>query len=129
TNAMGQAGGRRDIGPLPAWAVLRLLTGDPRMIQVDNTVGVLAGSWPVHYRDETTGRPVSLERYPDLSTHPNLSNWSENPLSAIHCGGDCSGKLKPDAAHQPSMDFVPYLLTGDYYYLEELQFWTAWNPL
>jgi hypothetical protein len=37
--------------------------------------------------------------------------------------------LVPDASHQPSLAYLPYLVTGDYYYLEELQFWAAWNPL
>ena len=32
-----------------------------------------------------------------------------------------------DTAHQPSFAFVPYLVTGDHYYLEELQFWTLFN--
>jgi hypothetical protein len=32
-----------------------------------------------------------------------------------------------DPAHQPNFAYVPYLVTGDYYYLEELQFWAMWN--
>ena len=35
----------------------------------------------------------------------------------------------PDDAHQPSLAFVPYLVTGDYYYLEELHFWANWNMI
>jgi hypothetical protein len=34
-----------------------------------------------------------------------------------------------DTAHQPSLAYLPYVVTGDYYYLEELQFWAAHNPL
>ncbi len=25
------------------------------------------------------------------------------------------------------MAYLPYLVTGDYFYLEELQFWASWN--
>jgi hypothetical protein len=128
-NPMHMTGGRNDIGPLPTWTVLRVLTGAPRIIQVDNAISALGGSWPVHYRDKNTGQPVSIEDYPNISTHPNLKHWSKNPLSSIHCSGKCSTKLKPNAAHEPSIGFVPYLLTGDHYYLEELEFWAAWNPL
>jgi hypothetical protein len=31
-----------------------------------------------------------------------------------------------DCAHQPSLAFIPYLLTGDHYYLEEMYFWANW---
>src|SRR5690606_24571816 len=32
-----------------------------------------------------------------------------------------------DIAHQPNLVYVPYLVTGDLYYLEELQFWAMYN--
>jgi len=32
----------------------------------------------------------------------------------------------PEVAHHPSLFYVPYLITGDHFYLEEQQFWTAW---
>jgi hypothetical protein len=34
-----------------------------------------------------------------------------------------------DNAHQPSIGFLSYLLTGDYYYMEEMQFWSSWDEL
>jgi hypothetical protein len=38
-------------------------------------------------------------------------------------------KHVPDDAHQPSIAYLPYLLTGDYFFLEELQFWAQWNMI
>lgn len=32
-----------------------------------------------------------------------------------------------DLPHQPGLAYVPYLITGDWYFLEELQFWAAYN--
>ena len=32
-------------------------------------------------------------------------------------------RLIPDNAHQPSLAYVPYLLTGDRYYADEMAFW------
>lgn len=35
----------------------------------------------------------------------------------------------PDVAHHPDQAFVPYLVSGDVYYLEELQMWAMWVAL
>lgn len=34
-----------------------------------------------------------------------------------------------DHAHQANPIFVPYILTGDFYWLEEMQFWASYNSL
>src|SRR5262249_51823973 len=34
-----------------------------------------------------------------------------------------TGPLQPDIAHQPSLAYVPYLVTGDRYYADEMAFW------
>ena len=128
SNPMSQSGGRPDIGPLPLWTALSLLTMDLRLIETSNGIGELAGSWPIHLRDDKTGLPVSLEDHPNLTTHFNLLDWKKNPLPVAEYG-EYPNNLRPDWTHQPSFAFVPFLLTGDYYYLEELQFWAAWNPL
>ena len=66
-----------------------------------------------------------------ISTHDNLAH--RGPLPIPRCdpapGRSCKTPYGDDTAHQPSLAYLPYLLTGDYYYLEELQFWAASNPL
>lgn len=128
-NPMNMTGGRPEIGPLPKWTVFRLLTMSPRMIKVDRGVSSLAGSWTMHLRDEKTGLPVTLADYPYLTTHPNLVDWDKNPLPDKTMYEGRPNDLIPDWNHEPSFAFVPYLLSGDYYFLEELMFWAAWNPL
>ena len=32
----------------------------------------------------------------------------------------------PQVAHHPSLFYVPYLLTGDLFYMEEVEFWAGW---
>ena len=32
-----------------------------------------------------------------------------------------------DRAHQPSLAYIPYLMTGDLYYLEEMHFWASYD--
>ena len=43
--------------------------------------------------------------------------------------GPGQSPLIPDNAHQPSLAYVPYLLTGDRYYAEEMAFWANYGML
>ncbi len=130
---MPTTGGRSDIGPLPAWAALLLISQDLRALETTLAMGNLGGSWPVHYRDEKTGLPVSLLDYPYMTLRGEDSD-TVNPHTKRsekfpNCGGDCKTPMAPDSSHQPSFAYLPYVLSGDYYYLEELQFWATWNML
>lgn len=126
--AMPATGGRGDIGPMPRWTVLYLLSMDRRAWKAVKTIADLSGSWPIHYRDKQTGLPLSLVNHPKATDHSSLRGWGPHPIPVPDSRGHHSD-LKPNFAHEPGFAFVPYLLTGDYYYLEELQFWTAWNDL
>jgi hypothetical protein len=37
------------------------------------------------------------------------------------------GPVVPDTAHYPALSYIPFLATGDQYYLEELQFAATWH--
>ena len=130
--AMGTTGGRGDIGLLPAWGAAYLLSMDPRAKKVTLGTADLAGSWPMHYRDKRTGLPVSLLDYPYMTLY-GRPNDTRNPktgkLEAFPpCRkGLCTSPNRPDDSHQPAFAYLPYLVTGDYYYLEELHFWTMLN--
>lgn len=123
---MGTTGGRGDIGPLPVWSVAYLLSLDKRAKESMLAVAEGSGTWSIHYRDEATGFPLRVdnEANKNITTHGNLLGVGPLPLPRF-----AATPHSPDVAHQPSMAYLPYLLTGDYYYLEELQFWAAWNPL
>jgi hypothetical protein len=130
---MPNTGGRSDIGLLPGWQVTYLLTMDPTAKQISLDTADMAGSWPVHYRDQNTDRPVSLFDYPYITaSDPNIGD-SINP--ATHkpemlplCVVDCpsSNILHADTAHTPEHTYLPYLVTGDHFYLEELEYWAMW---
>lgn len=129
--AMGSAGGRPDIGLQPGWTVTYLLSGNKAVKDAAFGTANLAGSWPMHYRDRNTDRPLSLNDYPYATILGNPGD-AYNPATGKNeafpaCGGDCSSPNDPESSHQPDFSFVPYLLTGDYYHLEELQFWTMFN--
>jgi len=125
TAYMPTTGGRGDIGPLPSWTVDYLLTMDKRAYDVTMGSGDLAGSFAAHFRNPRTDRPATSEEFPKLTTHSNFVGKPGN-LELPDTGGFKS-KLVPQRAHEPSLAFIPYVVTGDRYYLEELQFWSQWN--
>lgn len=130
---MPNTGGRGDIGPLPSWSVMYLLSMDKRARDAMLAAADGSGSWSVHYRDEKTGYPVRTDNEENklISTHGNMAG--QGPLPVPRCANAdqklCDTPFTDDTAHQPSLAYLPYLVTGDYYYLEELQFWAASNPL
>jgi hypothetical protein len=132
TAYMPTTGGRNDIGLLPAWSVLYLLSMDRHA--KDATLGTadLAGSWSVHYRDRRTGRPVTLGDYPYM-TIAGRPGDTVNPKTGKQegfppCPNEaCKTPYSHDVAHQPSFAYLPYLVSGDVYHLEELEFWAMYN--
>ena len=113
-------GGRIDIGPLPRWAALYLVSQDDRARASLLANADAAGGIPVHYRDENTDQPLSIAKYPDVTTRYPSS------VPFVPAATD-STIWTPDQAHQPSLAYVPYLITGDAFYQDELSFWASWN--
>jgi hypothetical protein len=132
SRAMPNTGGRNDIGLLPGWAAMYLLSMDERAKEVTLGTADRAGSWSTHYRDKRTGLPISLVDYPYMTLLGNPGD-TRNPqtgkLEAFpRCPKPvCDSPYKHDSAHQPAFAYLPYLVTGDQYYLEELQFWAMFN--
>lgn len=133
TPYMGTTGGRPDMGLLPGWAATYLLTMDKRAKDVTLGTADLAGSWSSHYRNRKTDRPVSLLEYPYMTILGNPGDTYNPATKEIEyfprcaLGASCANSNAVDSAHQPGFAYLPYLVTGDYYYLEELQFWAMWN--
>jgi hypothetical protein len=130
---MPSTGGRNELGLLPGWAATYLLSMDVRAKEVTLGNGDLAGSWSAHYRDKNTGRPVSLIDYPYM-TILGIGTDTRNPVTKLQeafpkcaVGASCAQVNKHDTSHQPGFAYLPYLITGDYYYLEELQFWGMYD--
>ncbi len=133
TPHMPVAGAHSDIGPLPKWQVLYLLSMDAGARRVTLESADLSGTWSIHYRNKNTGYPITLDDYPYM-TILGLRSDTYNPHTGKNeafpkCGKVCSSPYIQDAAHQPSFAYLPYLVTGEYYYLEELQFWAGYNQL
>lgn len=124
-------GGREDLGPYPTWTTRYLLSQDPRALPAVLGTGDLAGSFDVHVRDRQSGRILSLDEHPGFSLNPRGTLEEIPPRSGPPRPYllPAASPYRVDCAHQPSLAFVPYLLTGDYYYLEEAYFWANWCML
>lgn len=133
TGYMPMAGGRQDIGLLPAWSAAYLLSMDKRAKDVMLGTADLAGSWSSHFRDKRTDKPVSLIDFPymtilgrDTDTY-NSDTGKYEAFPSCASANACVTPYDHDTSHQPNLAYLPYLVTGDYYYLEELQFWAMYD--
>ncbi|WP_439115331.1 hypothetical protein [Hydrogenophaga sp.] len=113
-------GGRPEIGPIPRWTAQYLISQDDRIREVMLANADAAAAVPTHYRDEVTGQPV------DVVTHPNITVRFGTSSPAVPKSSDTT-IWSADTAHQGSFAYIPYLITGDAFYLDETIFWAAWN--
>jgi hypothetical protein len=139
--AMGAPGGRPDLGPYPKWTVQWLYTGDHRSKDMAFGNADLAAAWPMHLREgdaskfiDFAGTTPGLGRVLSVCSRPTISIWSGynypyttaadrvNPVGTMTDGG-----WLPDGAHQPNPFTPQYALSGDFWYLEEAQFWASYT--
>jgi hypothetical protein len=125
TQHFGTTGGRSEIGPLPKWTALYLISQDARALRAMLAIAAAAAGVPIHYRDKATGLPVSLEDHPGIST----SAARAAPRDAMPVAGNDISPWTPDLSHQGSFAYIPYLITGDLFYQEEIAFWATFNMM
>jgi hypothetical protein len=139
-------GGRAELAPYPDWTARYLVYKNPTQRSFVLANGDLSGSWPVHVRESTTSaksgvgpeRLVSLDQRPTIwydvrAQGDGLDYLKGRPMPMVEYGSTIPGPgqspLIPDDAHQPSIAYVPYLITGDRYYAEEMAFWANYSML
>ncbi|MEM1439246.1 MAG: hypothetical protein AAF545_05190 [Pseudomonadota bacterium] len=120
---MDATGYQQGIGPLPRWDAIYAVTADVRALRYMLANADGGGAYSIHIRDELTGLPITIDDHPNTSLiDPVGSNPAmPNPSS------DSPYDPGSGASHQPSIGYLAYLVTGDYFYLEEAHFWSAYN--
>lgn len=116
----GDTGFQEGIGPLPLWDALYAVSSDVRAFDYMRANADGGSAFGMHFRDEQTGLPATIDSFPNSSLADASSSNPPIPVST-------SSPFSHDIAHQPSIGFTAYLATGDYFYLEEMQFWSAHN--
>jgi len=127
---MPEGGADIGIGPLPRWAARYLLTGDIRAYHGVLANGDAGGTYSTHSRKQATDYPPSIDDHPRMGN--NSPNGPDRPAQCTEQGTDdatwtCRNSYIADGAHQPSTAYLPYIITGDHFYLEELTFWANYN--
>jgi len=148
--SMGDTGGRPDIGIEPGWMMDWLYTGNWR----DRTIALgqadLADAWKMQAVEGTPtakydraqtipalGLPISIFAHPQewlfdpRGIQNTITITQESVAHPSLTGNTSNGGLawQAEAAHEPDPFSVPYILTGDPWYLSELQMWAATDVL
>jgi hypothetical protein len=121
---MGQTGYHEAIGLLPEWDVLYLTSNDARAFAGVVVNGYSAGRYGIHFRDETTMRPPKFSSYPNLVLGDGVDISGTGASSRESYTPPNAGTHAPtwDTPHHPSVGFMAYLVTGRFYFMEEVQF-------
>ncbi|HSX58935.1 MAG TPA: hypothetical protein VLF18_01930 [Tahibacter sp.] len=127
-DGMTASGYQEPIGLLPQHDVLYLTSPGVAYAAVVRN-GFSAGRYPIHYRDETTNRPIRFTSHPTLGIS-NGSGFHDNGASGSYTPTPSGAAPRTwDCAHSPSVGFMAYVVTGRWYFLEEMQFAATANHL
>ena len=144
------AGGDADwIGLANTWDIMYLLTGDLRMQKMMIENADLAARFPLWFREAdegagsgkefdapntskvtTQGRLVSVNARQQVtlmldSWHPGCRGEATDNINLVN-PPKYGGWPSLDTSHIPDWGYLPYTLTGKYYYLEQLQLEAAY---
>jgi hypothetical protein len=131
TMGMGITGGRADIGPETKYNTVWLMTQHATAAKIALFQAETAANIPWHMWAACHNAWLNTDNYPKLwsdyrgrNGKPCDSN-SGGLTQAAEAGsldGCCSiaNGWQPDTAHEPELSYVPYLMTGDRYHLDQL---------
>lgn len=130
-------GAREEIAPLPAWTVRYLLTFDNRLKKATLAAADSASSAPFHYKEgdknrASYGKPITIDDRPTVWTdsgefHRTFGLVADRLPEPIGSEDVATHGWTIDRAHQGSFSYVPYLISGEKFYLEEMYYLAAWD--
>jgi hypothetical protein len=121
---MGMPGGRPEIAPYPNWQAQYLIHKRPDQRAYMLKHADLSGSWTGHITKADGVALPNLDEMPNYwldgraGTNPNGPNATRKPDGFLNGWGEAL-----ENAHMPSLTFVPYIVTGDRFYLDQQKFW------
>lgn len=141
---MANAGGRPELGMYPAWTIRWFYSGDWRLAEIALNQAELSGAWPFHVREGDStrtfdeaksisglGKILSINQggrptgwIPRVNWHEIAASDKIQPITALVNSG-----WRPDVPHHPDLASGQYLLTGDYYFLEQSLFSAAYTTM
>jgi hypothetical protein len=126
---LGPAGGNRamsgvgqgpNIGPVTAEQAIWLITQNQSIGTYVLDQADADGSVPWHFFNPATGSFITTQQYPELFVgDTNGGEALTQPLLNFNNSNITSWQTDED--HQPDFAYIPYLLTGSHYYLDQLE--------
>jgi len=126
---MGAAGGRPDIGLTTQQNAAWLISQDARAANYALGQAEAGSSAPWSYWDEANGTWLNTDNYPKV--------WADNRAGVGRPGDPTStGLTQPlsgdtgwdlTVSHQPNLSYVPYLMTGERWMLDNLNAQATWS--
>ncbi|MGC4115466.1 MAG: hypothetical protein QM765_12850 [Myxococcales bacterium] len=120
-NQLGGGGDSPSIGWLPKWDAIYVVSADPRAYKAVLVNSFASAAYSYHYRNKTSHEVVRFSDYPD-DKFPSATgdNYGGRAFYSGQYGSDW------DMSHGWLMGYLAYLLSGDTWHLEELQFAVKW---
>ena len=134
---------RYDIGLHPAWDLMALVDGGYDFWALARDNADLAGAWPVNYREGSSTRNGNPRYFDSVNTvaalgypatknsRPNFNTVGASIISyddvttANTLGGTDGWNMDSDGAHRPSPWYLHAMLTGEWWYHEQVQLWAS----
>jgi hypothetical protein len=123
--AMAAGGDHEEIGHLTESAASYVIFGGANNLATLRTEGEWCSNWCMHIRDDATG---SMPGFRDTTTFFKSNSGTINDAPAGNAAID-RNFVGLEAAHWYPCANMPWLLTDDPYFLEELQFGVNWRIL
>ncbi|MEM9013922.1 MAG: hypothetical protein AAGB02_02335 [Pseudomonadota bacterium] len=120
-------GARPDIGPVPQWASRYLVTQTERSKRTMLANADAGGAVPWHFLDDETGAPISIEAHLQFWADERGDRKGHAIQPHLDLFESSDAGWAPDHAHKPALFSVPYLVTGDRYYADELAMQAAYS--
>jgi hypothetical protein len=120
---MGNPGGRPELAYFPSWCAQYVVHKDADAYAYMIRQAELSGSWCGHLT-KSDGSSIKLTDWPDFwldgraGTNPNGPNITRGAFDFLQGWGDYL-----EQNHIPQLCLIPYLVTGDRYFLDQMRFW------
>ncbi len=120
TQYMPAQGGRWDIGPTTQGNTIWLMTQNATAAQYALAQADAAGSIPWALYDAKSGTYLTSTAYPLLWADNRAKGTGGVTALTQDLPSTAQTGWTPDPAHEPDLDYVAYLMTGDRHFLDEL---------
>lgn len=148
----GATGGRPELGWIHEYQLMALAAGASSLDPMLYNIGDIAGHVPLHMREARTdnlfcsyactsgpnasllaySKPLHIEARRTFYSAQGTSNWAAAPTAidrVLNVSTVTYGGWGYDNAHSSSLAYLPYILSGSFYYYEEVMYWSQMLPM